>query len=190
MLSDAICYWQFDHWHLSFSVKWVPGCKVSLLVWSIFIGQNADLTSGLDCTRQLIISCQQKLVSGQSCHPVCTSTNIHQIEQIVILLGKLRNLYNVTNQATWLLSRRQPSLTSSRSPPWRAWDPFEAALWLRSSASRPRSGINWKCQSISLTFMFIVSGFHMNESSKACEKYPRLRPIQSFWISKPDTEPN
>ena len=34
----------------SFSVKSTPGCKVSPLVWSIFIGQNADLTSGLDCT--------------------------------------------------------------------------------------------------------------------------------------------
>ena len=28
----------------------VHGCEVSPLVWSIFVGQNADLTSGLDCT--------------------------------------------------------------------------------------------------------------------------------------------
>ena len=27
------------------------GCKVSPLVWSIFIGQNADLTNGLHCTK-------------------------------------------------------------------------------------------------------------------------------------------
>ena len=28
----------------------MPGCKVSPLVWSIFVGQKADLTSGLHCT--------------------------------------------------------------------------------------------------------------------------------------------
>ena len=33
-----------------FSHKEGLGCKVSPLVWSIFIGQNADLTSGLHCT--------------------------------------------------------------------------------------------------------------------------------------------
>ena len=34
----------------SFAPKKVNGCKVSPLVWSNFIGQNADLTSGSDCT--------------------------------------------------------------------------------------------------------------------------------------------
>ena len=33
----------------SFSVKSTPGCKVSPLVWSIFVGQNVDLTSGPHC---------------------------------------------------------------------------------------------------------------------------------------------
>ena len=32
------------------TVKRVYGCKVSPLVWSIFFGQKADLTSGRDCT--------------------------------------------------------------------------------------------------------------------------------------------
>ena len=38
----------------SFSVKSTPVCKVSPLVWSIFIGQNADLTSGRDCTGKIV----------------------------------------------------------------------------------------------------------------------------------------
>ena len=34
------------------TVKIVPGCKVSPLVWSIFFGHNADLTSGRDCNKK------------------------------------------------------------------------------------------------------------------------------------------
>ena len=54
----------------SFSVKSTPVCKVSPLVWSIFIGQNADLTSGLDCTGldhcpRILLSCFRERNSGQ-----------------------------------------------------------------------------------------------------------------------------
>ena len=40
---------EINHWHTLISVKRVYGCKVSPLVWSIFVGQNADPTSGRDC---------------------------------------------------------------------------------------------------------------------------------------------
>ena len=31
----------------------IHACKVSTLVWSIFVGQNADLTTGRDCIRKM-----------------------------------------------------------------------------------------------------------------------------------------
>ena len=49
-----------------FAQKKVSGCKVSPLIWSIFIGQNADLTSGRDCTSQNVLLHQLHQISCQS----------------------------------------------------------------------------------------------------------------------------